>query len=153
MPLLQTALTNLQGLQGLGLLVARLVVGVLFFLTGYAKLFRSDAAAKMLQTLQAARIPFPRITAVGVSAVEFICGALLVIGALTPLASLMLAADMAVAITTVNARHIRGTSALDWLSKFLYLPQVLYVVILLGLLFSGPGWLSVDQALFATWKV
>jgi putative oxidoreductase len=146
MTFLQTSLTSLQGWEWLGILLARLVVGVLFFITGYGKLFRADAAARMLQTIQEARIPFPRFTAVAVSAVELVGGALLVLGALTPLASLMLAADMVVAIVTVNGRHLRSTSASDWLGKFLYLPPVLYVVLLLWLFFSGPGWLSVDHA-------
>jgi putative oxidoreductase len=152
MAFLQATLTSLQAWEWLGILLARLVVGLLFFLTGYGKLFRADAAAKMLQTLQEAGIPFPRVSAVAVSAVEFVCGALLVLGALTPLASLMLAADMVVAIATVNARHIHSTSPSDWLSKFLYLPQLLYVVLLLWLFFSGPGWLSVDAGVLATFK-
>jgi putative oxidoreductase len=151
MAFLQTTVTSLQSWQWLGALLARLVVGVLFFLTGYDKLFHREATEKMLLTIRGTGVPFPRVTAVAVSAVEFVGGGLLVLGALTPLASLLLAADMVVAIATVNARHLHGTSAVDWLSKFLYLPQVLYLVILLCLFFSGPGWLSVDQALLANW--
>ena len=34
---------------------------------------------------------------------------------------------------------------LSWLSEFLYLPEVLYLVILIWLFLSGLGWLSVDR--------
>jgi hypothetical protein len=34
---------------------------------------------------------------------------------------------------------------LDWLGEFLYFPEVLYLVMLVWLFFSGPGWASVDH--------
>jgi hypothetical protein len=45
----------------------------------------------MRQTLIEAHVPFPEFNAVFVSAVEFVCGLLLVLGALTPLACALLA--------------------------------------------------------------
>ncbi|HEY5991870.1 MAG TPA: hypothetical protein VIU10_04765 [Candidatus Udaeobacter sp.] len=33
----------------------------------------------------------------------------------------------------------------NWLAEFLYLPEVLYLVILLWLFFSGAGWVSIDH--------
>ena len=80
-----------------------------------------------------------------VSAVEFVCGVLLVLGALTPLACALLACVMITAITTTAIRNVKASSPLNWLSEFLYLPEVLYLVILIWLFFSGPGWLSVDR--------
>ena len=52
---------------------------------------------------------------------------------------------MIVAIATTAIRNIKATSLLGWLSEFLYLPEVLCLVILIWLFFSGPGWLSVDH--------
>jgi uncharacterized membrane protein YphA (DoxX/SURF4 family) len=49
------------------------------------------------------------------------------------------------ALGTTVIPGMKSSSVLDWLGEFLYLPEVLYVVILLWLLFSGPGWLSLDQ--------
>ena len=54
----------------------------------------------MRQTLIEAHVPFPYFNAVFVSAVEFVCGLLLVFGALTPLACALLACVMITAITT-----------------------------------------------------
>lgn len=131
-----------------GALLARVVVGTLFFLSGYGKLFRADRRESMRKTLREARIPFADPMATFVSLVEFIFGLLLVLGALTPLAALMLAGVMIVALVTVRARDIKATSPFGWLSEFLYLPEVLYLTLLVWLFFFGPGWLSADALLF-----
>jgi putative oxidoreductase len=128
-----------------GILLARTAVGVLFVLSGGGKLFRGDRREIMRQTLREAGIPFPRLNAVVVSMVEFVFGFLLVIGALTPLCCVMLGGVMIVAIATTRIQSIKTSAPLEWLSEFLYLPEVLYLVILVWLLLSGPGWLSVDQ--------
>jgi hypothetical protein len=48
----------------------------------------------------------------------------------TPLACVMLGGVMIVAIATTALKKIKATSPLGWLSEFLYLPDVLYLVIL-----------------------
>jgi putative oxidoreductase len=53
---------------------------------------------------------------------------------------------MVVAIMTNRVGSIH-TSGLAWLDDFLYLPEVLYVLILLLLLFSGPGPYSIDAVI------
>ena len=137
--------TELHSLEWLGILLARVAVGLLFFLSGRGKLFVTERREQMRQTLIEAHVPFPDLNAVFVSTVEFVCGLLLVIGALTRLASAMLACVMIIAIGTTAIRNIKAPSPLGWLAEFLYLPEVLYLVILVWLFFSGPGWLSVDQ--------
>jgi putative oxidoreductase len=53
---------------------------------------------------------------------------------------------MSVAITTVQLATIpTGLSFLDWLDDFLYLPETMYIVILIWLICSGPGRVSVDH--------
>ncbi len=138
-------LTELNAWQWLGILVARIVVGLLFFLSGRGKLFVRERREQMRQTLISARIPFPDFNAVFVSTVEFGFGLLLMLGALTPLACAMLGGVMIVAIVTIAAKNIKAPLLLDWLSEFLYLPEVLCLVILFWLFLSGPGWLSVDH--------
>src|SRR5207237_212823 len=91
-----------------------------------------------------AHVPFPDLNAIFVSTVEFVCGFLLVIGALTPLASVMLSYVMIMAIATSAIRNIKASCPVAWLAEFLYLPEPLYLVILIWLFFLGPGWLSVD---------
>jgi len=136
---------ELHSWEWVGILVARVAVGLLFFLSGRAKLFSATRRQEMRQTLIEAHVPFPEINAAFVSTVEFVCGLLLVIGALTPLASVMLAGVMIVAITTTAIRNLEASSAAEWLSAILYLPEVLYLIILVWLFFSGAGWLSVDH--------
>jgi putative oxidoreductase len=138
-------LVALHAWEWLGILIARLVVGLLFFLSGRGKLFVPERREQMRQTLIEAHVPFPNFNAVFVSTVEFVFGFLLIFGALTPLACAMLSGMMVVAIATTAIPNIKTSSPLGWLSEFLYLPEVLYLVILLWLFLSGPGWLSIDH--------
>ena len=137
-------LSNLHSLEWVGILLARVAVGLLFFLSGRAKLFLRERREQMQQTLIGAHVPFPNFNAVFVSTVEFVCGLLLVLGAMTPLASALLAGVMIVAIPTTAIRNIKATSPAEWIAGLLYLPEVLYLVILFWLFFSGPGWFSID---------
>ena len=145
MSCVQIFLSELHSSEWLGILLARVAVGLLFFLSGRSKLFVPQRREQMRQQLTEAHVPFPEFTAVFVSTVEFGCGLLLVLGALTPLACALLACVMITAITTTAIRNVKASSPVNWLSEFLYLPEVLYLVILIWLFFSGPGWLSVDR--------
>jgi len=145
MSCVRVLLNALQSWEWVGILLARSAVGSLFLLSGRSKLFALERREQMRQTLIEAHVPFPEFNAVFVSSVEFVCGALLILGALTLIACVMLGGLMIVAIATTALRNIKATSPLSWLSEFLYLPEVLYLVILIWLFFSGPGWLSVDH--------
>jgi putative oxidoreductase len=99
----------------------------------------------MYETLADAGIPFPHFMTYFVSSVELISGCLLVIGMLTSLCCVALIIQMLVAITTVQLATIaKGLSSLDWLDDFLYLPETMYIIILIWLICSGPGRVSVD---------
>ena len=149
MSCVQILLTELHSWEWLGILLARLAVGLMFFLSGRGKLFVPERREQMRQTLIEAHVPFAEFNAVFVSAVEFVCGLLLVLGALTPVACAPLAFVMLMAITTIAIRNIKATSPLGWLSEFLYLPEVLYLVILFWLFLSGPGWFSIDHLILS----
>ena len=69
---------------------------------------------------------------------------LALVASVTLLASALLAGIMIAAIATTAIRNIKATSAAEWLAGFLYLPEVLYLVILFWIFFSGPGLLSID---------
>ena len=135
----------LQQYEWIGILIARLSVGTLFALSGSGKLFVPSRRAEMLKTLRDARIPAPELNTLFVSAVEFLFGTLLVLGFLTPLCCVMLSGVMVVALGTSILPRITAASLASWLGSVLYLPEVLYVVILVWLFVSGPGWLSVDH--------
>src|SRR5213596_1921283 len=145
----RTFLSELHAWQWLGILIARLAVGLLFLLSGRGKLFVPERREQMRQTLIEARVPFPELNALFASTVEFVFGLLLIFGAITPLACAMLSGLMVVAIATTAIRNIKATAPLGWLSEFLYLPEVLCLVILFWLFLSGPGWFSVDHLILS----
>jgi putative oxidoreductase len=146
-------LSELNSWEWLGILLARIPLGLLFFLSGRGKLFVRERREQMRQTLIEAQVPFPKFNAVFVSAIEFVCGLLLLPGALTPLACALLGGVMITAIATTAIRNIKTTSPLGWLSEFLYLPEVLLLVILFWLFLSGSGWLSVDHLILSRVQV
>ena len=146
---IRTFLTELHAWQWIGILVARIAVGLLFFLSGRGKLFVAARREQMREALIAARVPFPGFNVAFVSGVEFVFGFLLILGALTPLACLMLGCVMIAAIATTALKSINAPAPLGRLSDFLYLPEVLYLVILFWLFLSGPGWLSLDHLIFS----
>jgi putative oxidoreductase len=123
---------------------ARVPTGIFFCISGGTKLFVPAQFSVMEQTMVQSHIPFPHANALFVSLVEFVCGAGLVLGLLTPLCALMLMGNMIVAVATNRIHSIQASGALAWLDDFLYLPEVLYVMILGWLMFSGPGRYSID---------
>lgn len=127
----------------------RIVVGGLFFLSGFYKLFSAASAAKMRKTMVEAGIAAPRETARLVSVCEFVFGALLILGLLTSLAALVLFLLSLVALITVASKSVEGTSFGYRLSSYLDLPETLLMVILFGLMVAGPGLYSLDAGLFA----
>ena len=145
----RTFLSELHSWEWLGILLARVVIGLLFFLSGRGKLFIPERREQMRQTLIEAHVPFPELNALFVSTVEFVFGLLLIFGAITPIACAMLSGVMIVAIATTAIRNIKATSTLGWLSEFFYLPEMLCLVILVWLFFSGAGWFSLDYLILS----
>jgi len=126
-------------------LLARISLGVFFAISGGNKLFVTSQQKLMYETIVNAGIPFPQVMTYFVSSMEFVCGCLLIIGLLSTLCCLAFIIDMIVAITTVQLATItKALSFIDWLDDFLYLPEVMYIIIFLWLISSGPGRLSVD---------
>lgn len=147
----ESLMSSLHQWEWIGVLLARLSVGLLFALSGGGKLFVPARRQQMRETLREAGIPAFQTATVFVSSVEFLFGSLLVIGLLTPVCCLMLSGVMVVALATTNIPAMKADSAFAWLGEFLYLPEVLYLVILLWLFFAGPGWLSLDRLLLSSW--
>jgi putative oxidoreductase len=82
-----------QALQDAGLLLTRLVIGGLFIAHGWQKFseFGLDGTA---MSFTAMGVPVPEAAATAAAAIEFGGGVLIVLGLLTPLAALVLAAEM-----------------------------------------------------------
>ncbi len=110
MALWQAWANTLQQWQWMGMLLARLAVGVLFMLSGAGKLVSSARRQQMRQTLGAARIPEPTISAILVSLVECVFGALLIVGFLTP--GLLPHADRCHAGSAIDHHRARNQGAI-----------------------------------------
>ncbi len=142
---------SLQEWQWVPALLARLVVGMMFVLSGYGKLTVPSRREQMRSTMREAGIPAPETAATMVSGVELIFGLLLVLGLLTPLSALMLAGVMVVALATTVLPGVKPAPLGQWLGNVLYLPELLYLVILAWLFFAGAGRASLDCLLGWTW--
>src|SRR3984957_13133808 len=141
---IQSALMMLRAGEWMPVTAARVLIGIFFCISGGTKLFVRAQFGVVVQTMVQSHIPFPHASALFVSTVEFACGAGLALGSLTPLCAAMLMGDMMVAIATNRIHSIQASGVLAWLDDFLYLPEVLYTLILVWLIFSGPGRYSVD---------
>ncbi|HKV26599.1 MAG TPA: DoxX family protein [Candidatus Acidoferrum sp.] len=134
------------GLEQYAVLLVRVSLGLFFAISGANKLFVAERTQTMYETLVSARVPFPRLMTHFVSGVEFFGGFSLVLGFLSSLTCLALLIEMLVATVTTAVSTIRkGLSPLNWLDDFLYLPEVLYVLLLIWLIGSGPGKFSADS--------
>jgi putative oxidoreductase len=119
-------------------LVARITLGVLFASTGWGKVHNLEKVTGFFQELH---IPMPGLNAVVVSYSELICGALLVVGLASRLATVPLIVSMAVALLTAKASEIHGLADLFGTVEFTYLALCLFIAV------SGPGPISIDYLL------
>jgi putative oxidoreductase len=144
--LVQFALQGSSDLEQYAILLVRVSIGLFFAISGANKLFVAGGTKPVYDTLVKAKAPFPRQLAYFVAGVEFVCGSLLTIGFLSSAACVALLIDMTVAtLTNAVSTLPKGLSPLNWLDDFLYLPEVLYVLFFIWLIFSGPGKFSVDS--------
>jgi putative oxidoreductase len=130
----------------------RVVIGIFFCISGGTKLFVPSQFSMMEHTLAESHVPFPHASAFFVSLVEFASGAGVFVGLLAPLCALVLVIDMIVAVVTNRVQSIQASTLLAWMDDFLYLPEVLYMMILVWLIFSGPGRYSLDGLIVRWWR-
>ena len=104
--------------------------------TGWGKL---HSIPKVVGCFTELGIPAPEFQARLVSTTEFLCGALLLLGLFTRLASLPLIVTMVVAILTAKKGDIASVSDLFGVMEYLY------IALLLWLGAYGAGALSLDR--------
>jgi putative oxidoreductase len=119
-------------------LISRLVVGWIFVETGWGKLHHLPKVVEFFKSLG---IPAAHLQAPFVAGLELVCGVLLLLGIWTRIASVPLAAIMAVALLTAKRAEIHSVSDLFGNSEFLY------IVILVWLIFQGSGYVSLGGKL------
>ena len=116
--------------------VARVTLGWIFLQSGWGKL---NDLPKVVAFFTDLGIPAPQIQAPLAAGTEFLCGALLLIGLATRLASLPLIGTMIVAILTAKRGDIHELSDLFGMAEYLY------IALLLWLAAQGAGPVSLDR--------
>jgi putative oxidoreductase len=132
----------------IGLLVLRLVLGVIFVAHGAQKLFGSFGGPGLKGTtgfFEQLGIKPPYFMAVLSGLAEFVGGILVAVGFLTPLAAVALIVTMAVAVLTVHLKN--GFFAQNGGYEF----NLALAGMALTLLLTGAGGLSLDGALGILW--
>ena len=123
------------GRSGAALLMLRMFVGIAFLFHGHGKIVDIPGFA--------AEFNMPVAVAMMAAYTQFICGALLIVGLLSPLASLSLAGTMVGATLTLIQRGEPFVSphGHSWEASSFYLTATLVLVLL------GPGLYSADALL------
>lgn len=121
-----------------GPLFARLVVGYVFMLTGWAKLNNLPA---MIKNFGEWGIPMPNILTPFVSGVECFGGLMLILGLFTRIAAAPLVIVMVVAIYVAKWENV------DSLETLLGFEEMTYMAVFFWLAVAGPGAVSLDRLL------
>lgn len=132
------------GRRAVGLLLLRLVTGLAFMLHGWPKM-------QNMTGWMGPDAPVPGAAQAAAALSEFGGGLLLILGLLTPLASVFLAGTMTVAI--YMAHLSQGHPFVGKPGQPSYELAAVYLVIVVTLLLLGPGKLSVDALLFGRRQV
>ncbi len=127
-------------LQGIGIAILRVVVGIVFLAHGGQKLFVYHFPG-VAHAMASMGIPLPAISGVVVTLVEFIGGILLIVGLFTRWAAILLAIDMAVAVLAV---HLKAGFFMQN-GGFEYPLTLLAATVMLAL--AGGGALALDSKL------
>jgi len=139
----QKAIAALERSSWIPQLLVRLFVGYFFFETGWGKAQNLDA---ITERFVGWGIPLSGVSVALSVYTELIGGVLLIVGLGTRLAAIPLLINMLVAIFTVNIKKVSG------LDEFVELDTPLYALVFLWLLFSGPGYVSLDHLLWKRWR-
>lgn len=121
-----------------GPLVARVIVGYVFMLTGWGKL---NNLPHMIQNFTEWGIPFPHILTPVTSGIEFFGGLFLILGLFTRLSGGALAVVMVVAIIAAKADQI------DSLETLMGFEESTYFAVFTWLAIAGAGKASLDYLL------
>src|SRR5215471_3310446 len=130
------ALSVLESARPAALLLARLSVGLLFVSTGWGKV---HSIPKVTQFFESLHIPAPGFHAVLVGYSELLCGAALVVGLLSRLATIPLIVSMIVALLTAKLADIHGVFDLVGQDEFTYLVMLVVIAVV------GPGKIALDR--------
>jgi len=136
----------LDSIEWVARLMVRIALGLEFFGSGLGKLGKLNGLIHYFRSLG---IPGAEILAPFVASTELVCGALIAVGLVTRPAAVMLCGVMTVAIVTAAAPEKHITPSWHGMLEFFYLPEVLLFLLLVWVVFAGPGRASLDARLGA----
>lgn len=122
--------------------VMRIAVGAFFACSGWNKLTNESRHATLVATLKQDGVPLVEVNQWWVPTCEFLGGVAVVFGIFAPFAAFLLAVICAVACMAEGKERVRNYKPInrpDTLADWLYLPEVLYLVMLVVVVGSGGG--------------
>lgn len=135
----------------LALAVPRVAVGTFFAISGAHKLLVKERQWALVKTLMSDHVPLVGINRIFVPSCELAGGACLALGLFSVPAAAILACIMVVACICEAREKVaayKPLNAADRLDDYLYLPEVLYLVMLAVTLLGGAGAYSLDHLFF-----
>jgi uncharacterized membrane protein YphA (DoxX/SURF4 family) len=139
------------GLHDLALAFVRAAVGQFFAFSGYHKLFNKGRHYALLATLTKDHVPLVKFLVWWVPFWELTAGVMLTVGFLTAFSAGVLAIICVVACYCEAADKVERYKPIDLADRiddWLYLPEVLYLVMLAVSILAGTGRFSLDAMLF-----
>ena len=128
-------------IEWLPILIARIFLGMFFIISA----FNGKERLSLFQRLKDHQIPFPQLNAYLIPGLQLIFAFLILIGLLTTLSSLiLLILKGALIMMAENVSTFLCYANIPVFEALFRLPEVLHIVMLFWLLFSGPGKVSVD---------
>jgi putative oxidoreductase len=139
------------GNMDMALAAAHMSMGVFFAISGGNKLFVAGRHATLKAELVKDKIPAINFMEWWVPGWEFAGGLMLLAGVFSAFAAAVLAIICGVAICCNAKKIVEGYAPInepDRIADYLYLPEVLYVVLLMIPMFCGAGKFSMDYLMF-----
>ena len=139
------------GWTDIALTLNRIAVGMFFMFSGYHKLFNPERHRAFADELKELGVHAVGFNQWWVPTVEFTAGVAVVIGFLAPLAALGLLLIILVAIATSGRRESEDYKPIDEADRiddWLYLPEILYAVMLIMVVSAGAGPYSLDALIW-----
>lgn len=127
----------------IALTINRFCLGLAFFLSGYHKTFVPHRHAALIETLEYAKVPLPRLMCWPVCLTELFGGLGLMVGFLSGLSALGIVILSLVATLTVEIwtiKDMKPEDIGDAIDDVFWLPSVLFVIMGCIVLFAGPGY-------------
>lgn len=141
-------LTHGFGLGEVALAVQRVAVGSFFTISGYHKLFNRERHASLVATLRKDKVPAIWFNEWWVPGWEFLGGFSVVVGFASAFSASVLAFICLMACFTEARARVQAFGPIDpadALDDYLYLPEVLYILMLGVVVLGGGGSFSIDS--------